>query len=663
MIRIPSPNAVRAGSDEGSAMLLVLIWSMALLGLSLVVGQAVVNRIKPSDFTERTFQALAAAEAGIDDYRARLVLNGDPADVDSDAFNNWVPVPGGEAQAEFTYTADDSESDAAGQIKVISTGRSGDATRTVVAMIAKRTTLDYAYVSNLETEAPDRPGVYTGAPLTAAQAKILCNRQWDQYDFTNLKASSPFFQGSGHRNSGLCTFEPIDSAQRWIGRAHTNDVWYFDLSQSVFTEVPTSSCTTGTLANECPPAQRWADPADIPLIGNATGARNSFTLYEIPAPYTSVAWNPTFESELEIPIAPDGIKADAIAKGCLFTGPTRIRFFPNGKMAVTSPDTPTGSVNSFCLEGGKPTYYANPAPIAAATQPTHLLDYNAMVAAGFNGVIYTQDATNAATAASCSVKAGTNRYPFVIPSPPAAYSDMKTYSLPEYPVSGPLFSGGATLRGFPLEAMWKNGNPSDPWTTGQCLKGSVYTQGAYVGKMTLVADQDIVITGKLMDANVLNHTTPLSSATPTVAEVKASTYGVPDPSIPKAAANALAVIPERFLYTFMPEENNGGGGWDVNNMRDVILNFVAIVTNGCLATQSRPSSMGNMTFVGSLGQRFRCEIATGGNTGYKFFHLRYDERLAHGIRPPNTSQLFEQEPWKIEQMYEVRPLGDTANQS
>jgi len=49
-------------------------------------------------------------------------------------------------------------------------------------------------------------------------------------------------------------------------------------------------------------------------------------------------------------------------------------------------------------------------------------------------------------------------------------------------------------------------------------------------------------------------------------------------------------------------------------MRDVILNFVAIVTNGCLATQSRPSSMGNLTFVGSLGQRFRCDIATGGNT-------------------------------------------------
>jgi hypothetical protein len=289
------------------------------------------------------------------------------------------------------------------------------------------------------------------------------------------------------------------------------------------------------------------------------------------------------------------------------------------------------------------------------------VDYNAMVAAGFNGVIYAQDATNTATAASCSVKSGTNRYPFLIPNPPSAYSDMKTYALPEYPVTGPLFSGGATHYGFPLEAMWKGGSPSDPWTTGQCLKGSIYTQGAYVGKISLVADQDIVITGKLMDANVLNHTTPLSSATPTVAQVKASTYGVPDPSIPKDEANALAVIPERFLYTFMPEESAGGGGWDVNNMRDVILNFVAIVTNGCLATQSRPSSMGNLTFVGSLGQRFRCEIATGGNTGYKYFHLRYDERLAHGIRPPNTSELFEQEPWKIQQMYEVRPLGDDAN--
>ena len=444
MIRIPSPAAVRTG-DEGAAMLLVLMWSMALLGLALVVSQAVVNRIRPSDFTERTFQALAAAEAGVDDYRARLVLNGDPSAVESDAFDAWVPVPGGVSQGEFTYTADDSESDAAGQIKITSTGRSGDATRTVVALIAKRTTLDYAYVSNLETEAPNRPGVYTGSPITETQAYALCNRQWDQAGPINLTNTAGVYKNGIHRNSGLCIFEPIDFAQRWIGRAHTNDVWYFDLSESVFTEVPTSSCTTGTLANECPPAQRWAQPSDIPLIGNSNGAKNSFTLYEIPAPYTSVAWNPTFESELEIPIAPDGIKADAVAAGCMFTGPTRIRFFPDGKMAVTSPDTPTGSVNSFCLEGGKSTYYANPAAIAAATQPTHLLDYNAMVAAGFNGVIYAQDATNTATAASCSVKSGTNRYPFLIPSPPSAYSDMKTYALPEYPVTGPLFSGAPRI--------------------------------------------------------------------------------------------------------------------------------------------------------------------------------------------------------------------------
>ena len=225
-------------------------------------------------------------------------------------------------------------------------------------------------------------------------------------------------------------------------------------------------------------------------------------------------------------------------------------------MAVTSPDTPTGSVNSFCLEGGKSTYYANPAAIAAATQPTHLLDYDAMVAAGFNGVIYAQDATNTATAASCSVKSGTNRYPFVIPSPPLGLQRHEDVRASRVPGDRPAVQRvGATHYGFPLEAMWKNGSPSDPWTTGQCLKGSIYTQGAYVGKMSLVADQDIVITGKLMDANVLNHTTPLSSATPTVAEVKASTYGVPDPSIPKDEANALAVIPERFLYTFMPEES------------------------------------------------------------------------------------------------------------
>jgi hypothetical protein len=48
------------GRDAGVAMVLVMAWSMMLLGLALVVATAVVRQITPSDHTERSYAALAA---------------------------------------------------------------------------------------------------------------------------------------------------------------------------------------------------------------------------------------------------------------------------------------------------------------------------------------------------------------------------------------------------------------------------------------------------------------------------------------------------------------------------------------------------------------------------------------------------------------------------
>ncbi|MFM8154494.1 MAG: hypothetical protein ACKOAF_00240, partial [Actinomycetes bacterium] len=64
-----------SGSDQGSALIIVIIGCMALVALSLVVAQATINAIRPSDRSEKSYAAQAAAEAGIDDYRARLLVD------------------------------------------------------------------------------------------------------------------------------------------------------------------------------------------------------------------------------------------------------------------------------------------------------------------------------------------------------------------------------------------------------------------------------------------------------------------------------------------------------------------------------------------------------------------------------------------------------------
>ena len=57
------------GRDDGVAMILVLAWSMGLMALALIVTQAAIRQIQPSDHPEQSSSALAAAEAGVDGWR------------------------------------------------------------------------------------------------------------------------------------------------------------------------------------------------------------------------------------------------------------------------------------------------------------------------------------------------------------------------------------------------------------------------------------------------------------------------------------------------------------------------------------------------------------------------------------------------------------------
>ncbi len=644
MTRLTSP--ARQSSDDGVAMVLVLIWSAILLLMATVVGQAAVHQIRPSDRNEASYQAWAAAEAGVDDYRARIAGNAQYYSVASDpsnpALTGWVDIPGGASRAQYTYSVDASVAARSGELRVTSTGRAGGLTRTVEAVLAKRSAYDYSYLSAFETVAPDYPGAYTGkqGELTAAEAEQLCgNRYWYQAGLVALPSTTGL-----HRNSRACKYTPIDSNQRWYGRIHSNDAWYLSPSipnidpestpaaaTQVFNGAITSSCPlpSATTAG-CPDGHRWIDPTYV-------GTSGSYLPIEI-LDNAPKLWNPTYESELAIPSASTSIKTYATTAGCLFTGPTRIRFFTGGKIVVTSPDTK--SVNSFCLGGSSLTGTTHATvPTTAQPHPTVVLDYTTMVSQGFNGVIYVQDVPASvadvnhwSTAPSCEIKYGTNPYPFVIPNPGTdLYSDAD------------LYSGSMTNAGFPLEGTNSSGPQIDAWSTPvstKCAKGSIYVQGHYSGNSTIVAEGDIAITGDLMDETVSNRT-----------DTALSDYGVPAAT----STNILGLVPTKYLYVFHPTPNTGGSKWIEGNMRDLILNFATVSLTGCFSVQdfNAQPQMGNLTFVGSLGQKYRCRVASeGGSTGYTSFTVRYDTRFDL-IKPPAFMLELSQEPWRVESMSET----------
>ena len=145
--------AARLRRDEGAALILTLIWTMGLLAVSLVVVQSVIRQIQPSDRAEQSYSALDAAEAGVEDYRARLLANPtyySTVDATNPAFTGWVSVPGGESLGEYRYIVDARKASVGGGITLYSMGRSRGVTRLVVADLARRSTLDYVYMSDME---------------------------------------------------------------------------------------------------------------------------------------------------------------------------------------------------------------------------------------------------------------------------------------------------------------------------------------------------------------------------------------------------------------------------------------------------------------------------------------------------------------------------------
>ena len=626
-----------SGSDEGSALIIVIIGCMALVALSLVVAQATISAIRPSDRSEKSYAAQAAAEAGIDDYRARLLVDNRyflrAPDATNPALTGWAEVPGGAGQGEFTYAIDTSRALVAGELRISSTGRVDGVTRTVEAVLTKRSTLDYVYISDIESMAPSLPGAYSDPTIAA---DLCTNRRWAAAGQVSKDGVSPL--NGIHRNSNYCRWAGIYNTERIKGRIHTNDIWYLSSaipnidplstggnSTAVFDGAITTSCppaTTGVAG--CPEGMRWISTNDV--SSNTSGAWGSGTTYkatELSGTQTGKLWNPTFDSVLEIPASNSRMRELAMDKGCVFTGPTRIRFRTDGTMAVTSPAT--RATTALC---GGTSLYANPA--APATQPTVTLDLGAMKAAGFNGVVYVQgtqtppvgDANRwvAGTSAACVKKTVTavNSYPFVIP----AVAEQTE-----------LFNSSYTgKKGFPSEKFG-----SDPgWY--DCDAGDVFLQGEFTGAVTVATEHDIALTGPVIDSNDPNKT---NSA--------AADYGVP----PLTSNNMLGLVPYRFLYAYRPLDANTSSAtetadWNWQKNRNPIYNFAAVVLTQCFGAQdaTRGSNMGGIYLRGSLGQKYRCPVGvSGGGAAYQKFY-QYDQRYMVEDPPPYMLELSN-EPWKV----------------
>lgn len=307
----------RAVRDEGGfALITVILGAM----VTILLATAVVAYAEGSQNLSRHDQdwnaALAAAEAGIDDYLFRLNQNANywqysssnPPPDGNQAFTTWVPVSGGSTEAEYRYAADASSLGADGRIRITSTGRVRNSERTVFATLRRRSFLDYLYFTDLETR---DPALYTGgsSEFSSTEAGLRCNKYY--YAGRDVQGRNDYVGDTDTKN---CIDINFASADNINGPLHSNDAMLMCGSPNFNGDTSTSWDTS---------APRYR------VNGACSGGPPDFANPGDPANDTVLPMPPS-NGEIKTETGPG-------LGGCLYTGPTRIRLRSNGTMDVRSP--------------------------------------------------------------------------------------------------------------------------------------------------------------------------------------------------------------------------------------------------------------------------------------------------------------------------------------
>jgi len=205
-----------AAGDRGSSLILVIGLTTAVtLTVITLSGYALSGYVmskKRADWTT----AVAAAQAGIDDYIARLNENElywttGQTDTTNPAFTSWTPVPGARNKAAFRYSVDISATPSTGYVTVTSSGRVDGEVRTIQATLKRGRFLDFVYYSDYETGDPANPLFYSGS-------------YWRNRDPAAVCGVYNWAAGWNTRNPNCPRIYWRDDVV--VGRFHTNDTFF-----------------------------------------------------------------------------------------------------------------------------------------------------------------------------------------------------------------------------------------------------------------------------------------------------------------------------------------------------------------------------------------------------------------------------------------------------
>jgi hypothetical protein len=589
----------RGRGEEGIALAVVVGISAVLLvvimtGLTFSIS-ATVKAGSDSDSNA----ALAAAYAGVSDYQSRLtndntyVKYGDPTAPFSastasttlslptpanPAFGygatgpkaTWQPVnvPDSTGNTAFRYEVDNSAYASNGVIRLLATGRSGNVTRSVLANLHQKGFLDFLYFTNYETQDPAITG----------KSQSSCTQYYPARPDSSCGGAIQF-------SSSEVLDGPVDSNDAML-------ICGGDFKQTVTTNYVPASGTKYYRTDSCSasnPTFEKGAPVHGPVL--QAPPTNSAMQHETRADLTTV---------------------DVPRPGCLYTGPTSIKFNGDGTMTVRSPwtiYTNTGINTST----GNPYGMTNPT-INCGTPGTGTGQLGSLagqtIPVPTQNLIFVQSVpvVTVINAASDPNAWLTNDYPKGPNSAcPSNGNDLG------YPINTTVTTGSKTVK--TVESFPNNSSGSYG-----CKYGDVFVQGVLKGQLTIASDHYVWVTG---DTTYSNDATDILGLVGQNAVWVWNPYGTVTTTGVSGCGGSGCVTTDTLLNDSLTGRSIDAAVMSVQHTFQV-QNF------------DQGSLRGTLYVHGAIAQQYRGTVGTVGATGYSK-NYSYDVRFRN-IAPPKFLQ-------------------------
>ncbi len=570
MIRMNALKLRLARGEEGIAIVMVIGISMVLMLLVTVALGVSLSGMTKSKTDENINGAIAAAYAGIEDYKSKiandnnyyrygnpasLFSKGDPLDpttksnvalppasLTNKAFgvtatDTWETVNGTGSTATYRYEVDNSKYSSTGTLRIRSTGRVGDQTRTVVADLRQKGFIDFLYYTMYEIQDPDISGAssscvkYAWAGRSTSNCSDIAFGTYDEihgpvHSNDTIRACGATFDGV------VTTGSPVSTS---TGLAYSRMTSNSNCSSSI-----SETFTKGK-------------PVTSPTVD---------------LPPTNAAMKN--ESRTDLP--------DTVAvPGCLYTGPTSIVFNSNGTMTVKSPWTKATQVAGDPVTSGT-------TPAMCGTPGTSSGQLGHSAGATINvlprNLVYVQNVTFKSSLTSDPNVWKNDTYP-------SSY-DKKTCAAGNgigYPTTDEYISSVTTAYG--------------------CSNGDIFVQGNVNAEMTLAAENYVYVTGDIK-------------------YVSTNTEAV----LGLVAQNAV------WVWNPVECGNSkctSGGSSLLSNDRRIDAAIASVNHTFQVQNYGAGGGQGTLTINGAIAQKFRGIVRSGSN-GYAKNYV-YDERFRY-LAPP-----------------------------